>query len=299
MRLHLTSSIIILVTLLLNSLTNPFPTLAASPSFSLTTSTPNPIVEQSSQINIILDTAGNETAGAGVKIKFNPQFIQITSIEEGTIFDNFIKKNFDNDLGTIHISTFANSLDSQFNGTNTLATLNFKALQSGSTNLDIIFFSGQTTDSNIAVTTGQGDILNEVHNLQLNIQAPSSPTPTQSIHISTTSSNTPSQISPPIVSIPTETLTATFAATLNTTPTISTTPTSIHNPQLSNAITHQRHFLNIPIPPQSTPISFTLSLIISVTSATLVVYLLYKITYHQLHPQSKIIKTPTPINITN
>jgi len=266
-------------------LLNPPLTLASNPSYSLTTTTPNLIQGQTSQTNIIIDTDGNNVAGAGIKIKFDPQYIEILSIDAGIIFDNFFKKSFDNNLGTIHISAFANSLESQFTGQGVLAILNFKTLQSGQTSFEIIFTPGETTDSNIAVTTGQGDILSEVHNLQLNIQTVSQPTPTTSNQFSPiVTADTPS----PHISLtisPTETSTI-YSANLTTPDNISITPTPPPNltPMLSNSYSTQRHFFNVSIPPQNNPISFTLSLIISITSASLIVYLLYKITFNQFHP---------------
>ncbi len=118
-------------------------------------------------VSIIVDTAGQSVNGAGAKITFDPAYLQGVSIQPGTIFPNYATTSIDNTSGKIIISAISNSLDDTFTGLDSLATITFRVIKTGLTNANFVFTPGSTTDSNLAVTTGNGDILERVNTLQI------------------------------------------------------------------------------------------------------------------------------------
>lgn len=118
-------------------------------------------------VSIIVDTADQPINGAGAKITFDPAYLQGVSIQPGTIFANYATTSIDNATGKIVISAISNSLSDSFTGLDSLATITFRVVKTGLTNANFVFTPGSTTDSNLAVTTGNGDILERVNTLQV------------------------------------------------------------------------------------------------------------------------------------
>lgn len=113
-------------------------------------------------VDIIIDTAGQEIIGAGARIQFLPDLLQVTSIKKTTLFDDYPSVVYDNKAGRIYVSGIKNSADDQFSGTGTLATITFQAIHTGTDNLRFLFEPGKTDDSNLAVTSAKEDILENV-----------------------------------------------------------------------------------------------------------------------------------------
>jgi hypothetical protein len=143
-------------------------------------------VNSESSVNIIIDTSGESVGGAGAKIKYNPQEIQIIKIVTGTSFSDYPNASFDNSIGRMIISGIAGSDNQLFNGKGIFAQITFKILVNKQSLISFIFTPGITTDSNIAVTYGNGDILSEVGNLTIKINYNSDSTSPESSDISPT-----------------------------------------------------------------------------------------------------------------
>lgn len=119
--------------------------------------------------DIYLDTDGAESGGAGVILNFNPVLIEAVETEPGIIFDDYPLAVIDNEAGKVSISGISGSRDQLFTGNDLFARVTWRALKTGTTQIGFEFETGSTTDSNIAVTFGNGDILSEVGNLDLSI----------------------------------------------------------------------------------------------------------------------------------
>lgn len=118
---------------------------------------------------IVVDTVGQAAHGTGVKINFDPEVLELTSIEAGNIFGDYPVVSFDNNEGKIIVSAISSSVQNAFVGRGVFATLNFKAIKKGGTAIEFDFEPGSTSDSNIAVVTGNGDILKQVNSLLVTI----------------------------------------------------------------------------------------------------------------------------------
>jgi hypothetical protein len=131
-------------------------------------------------VNIQVDTANQPINGVGAQITFDPTYIQEVSLTPGTIFANYPTLEANNTTGTISISGISSSLSDTFTGIGTVATISFKIIKTGTSNVNFIYTPGATNDSNIAVTTGNGDILGEVNTLKVMPITPPKPTKTPS-----------------------------------------------------------------------------------------------------------------------
>ena len=144
-------------------------TSSASASLKFEPSSIEAQANQNFSAKIIIDTAGQSVGGAGAKLIYNPTLIAIVSIEPGTPFSDYPTINFDNRSGRAVISGIVPSPDQLFSGKGTFAVVNFQTISSGITEVSFDFEPGSTTDSNIAVTHGNGDVLGEVGELNVNI----------------------------------------------------------------------------------------------------------------------------------
>lgn len=114
-----------------------------------------------------IDTAGQAASGVGAKIIFDPAYLQGVSIDQGTTFPNYSTTTIDNTTGRMIISAITSSYYDTFTGVDTFASVTFKVIKNGPTTVKFDFVPGSTTDSNIAVTTGNGDILSAVNSLKI------------------------------------------------------------------------------------------------------------------------------------
>ncbi len=116
-------------------------------------------VGQTQAVNILLDTQGAATDGVDVySLHFNPSIVQVVDdnssvsgvqITPGSLLTNTIVNNANNPSGTIQFSQ-ASSGGTSYTGAGTLATIHFKAIANGSSNISLDFTPGKTSDSNVA-----------------------------------------------------------------------------------------------------------------------------------------------------
>lgn len=162
------------------------PAQAAEPNFSFSPAEETVDVGATFSVAIILDTAGYIAHGAGAKISFDPNILEAVSITPGKIFGDYPSASFDNVSGRINISGIVTSRLQYFRGKDAFAQATFKGMAPGSTTIRFVYEPGSTTDSNIAVTYGAGDILAEVGTLEVTVIAtglgpvggPQEPSPT-------------------------------------------------------------------------------------------------------------------------
>ncbi len=146
----------------------PVKVWAADPSLEFNPSTVNNQIGAPFTVSIMVDTAGYSSGGVGTIINYDPFMISATAIETGTIFTDYPMSSINNERGKITISGIAASADHLFSGSGEFARITFKPNQLGSSDISFLFQPGSTTDSNIAVTFGNGDILTKVNGLKTN-----------------------------------------------------------------------------------------------------------------------------------
>jgi hypothetical protein len=140
---------------------------ASGSTLSVTPATSNVGLNQVFNVDITVDTGGNSADGIDVKsLHFNPAVLQVQDDDGATpgvqitgysIFAHTaITANLaDNSQGKIDFSESSTPFNgvsgAPFVGVTTLATIHFKAIAGGSSNLTFDFTLGNTLDSNIAV----------------------------------------------------------------------------------------------------------------------------------------------------
>ena len=121
-------------------------------------------------VSLQIDTAGQAASGVGAKITFDPTFLQVVSATPSQTFANYSSPTIDNTTGHLTISAINAAYSDTFTGVDIFATVTFKVIKAGTTTVKYDFVPGSTTDSNIAVTFGNGDILGGVNTLTATLQ---------------------------------------------------------------------------------------------------------------------------------
>lgn len=116
-----------------------------------------------------IDTDGAPAGGVDTKITFDPAVVEVEKIETLPIFPDYPATTFDNVAGTALISGIVNSQDQLYTGKGQFATISWKAKAAGNGNVAITFEPNSTSDSNIAVLYGNGDILQKVNTLSVTV----------------------------------------------------------------------------------------------------------------------------------
>lgn len=159
----------LLITLLFVPLALPTSINAAVASLKFQPSSMNLGVGERLIVDIIIDTAENEVAGCGAKIEYDPNIISVVSIDLGSIFNDYPSATFDNNTGRAMISGIVNSPKNLYKGQGKFGTITLQMVSTGMTKVKFEFTPGSTTDSNIAVTYGNGDILESVNELNITV----------------------------------------------------------------------------------------------------------------------------------
>jgi hypothetical protein len=144
------------------------PVEAVEPSLMFTPSTLNTQGDSEIIVSIMLNTGGQGVSGAGARIVFDPYFLSAIRVQPGEIFADYPAAIIDNQNGKITVSGIASSPTDQYNGEGTFADIVFRPYHAGTSKVNFEFTPGSTTDSNIAVMTGNGDILAKVNEFSLN-----------------------------------------------------------------------------------------------------------------------------------
>jgi hypothetical protein len=107
----------------------------------------------------------------GAKILFKNEDLKVITVKPGVIFGDYPTVAFSNEEGKIIISGVASSVNDFFSGQGIFATITFQATSPGESVIEYIFEPGSTTDSNVAVTYGSGDILARVNKVGVSVGA--------------------------------------------------------------------------------------------------------------------------------
>ena len=114
------------------------------------------------ELEIIMNTDGEQAAGGDVIITYDPEVVSVVDLLPGKLFSDYPSATFDNVAGVAKLSGIVASISELFTGEGVFGRIIVQGKKAGSTELTFDFTPGSTTDSNIAVTYGSGDILAKV-----------------------------------------------------------------------------------------------------------------------------------------
>jgi hypothetical protein len=154
-------------------------------------------------VSILLDTTGQSIYGVDIySLRYDPTALEAqdanstaagVQIQAGTLMTDVQYNTVNSVAGAIQFSQTAATTGGNYSGIGTLATVTFKALKSGPTNVTFDFTPGSTTDTNVAVL--YTDVLTAVTNgsytlnISLDSTAPTVPANVTASSTSTTSIN--------------------------------------------------------------------------------------------------------------
>lgn len=122
-------------------------------------------------VRVVIKT-DHETAGTDAILRFDPKILETSasSIEKGTIYQEYPGLQVDLNKGLINISGIIGFGQPNFTGSGVLATVTFKAKAAGNTTVTLVFQPGSTIDTNIVDATSSEDVLEKVGGLNLVIK---------------------------------------------------------------------------------------------------------------------------------
>ncbi len=126
-------------------------------------------INQLFSTNIVVDTGENSIGGVGAILLYDPQVLVVDHIETDTTFDDYPLAAFDNDTGRVSLSGVVGSPDALVKGVKNVGKVFWKAVGLGDTTVKFDYTPESTTDSNVAVTTGNGDALSSVSELSVTV----------------------------------------------------------------------------------------------------------------------------------
>ncbi len=137
---------------------------------------------QSFSVDIMIDTEGANVGGSTASIQYDTDYLRLEEIEKSVIndsdyycydrvFTDYPYPRIDSQNGTVIITGLVSSINNLYIGSGVFCKISFQAVKEGNTTVDFNFTPGDTTDSNIAVTYGNGDVLSSVGSLNVNISS--------------------------------------------------------------------------------------------------------------------------------
>jgi|GEM_PF-1936617 len=132
-------------------------------SLSVLPATGNFTLNQEFDVNILIDTEGEQVTGTDVTLKYDSTKLDVVTLTPGTIFGSYPIKS-----ASAGVITFTGIIttgsQAGYTGSGTFGTVKFKVLQTGTTTLDFDFTKGAVADSNVVSTTSGQDLLGSVNN---------------------------------------------------------------------------------------------------------------------------------------
>jgi hypothetical protein len=140
------------------------------------------------QADINLDTEGAATDATDVVLNYDPSKVSVSSINNGSIYSNYVGKNIDNNSGRLALSGLS-SIGQPYSGQGTFATINYQikaGAQVGPAALNFDFDPNnpsQTTDSNVVESGTVRELLRSVGNLFFNVGSGTAPAANSALFI--------------------------------------------------------------------------------------------------------------------
>jgi len=117
----------------------------------------------------VLISSNQKLIGADVLLSFNPDVLEVVSIDDGNTFSKIPLKAVSE--GKIKITAVEEDRGKTFSGEGSLAKIKFKTKDAGETNLELELTQGATTDSNLT-TPEVKDVLSEIKNSNFVVGSP-------------------------------------------------------------------------------------------------------------------------------
>jgi uncharacterized protein YneF (UPF0154 family) len=125
-------------------------------------------VNETTLIDVYLDTTGFEVIGVDVQLSYDPSLIKIEEIIKGDVFDSFPTNANRIDNGKVFMSALAD-IGQVKTGVIKVGSLRVQALSAGQATIDFIYTPQSTTDSNVVSKNNSNDALGRVSGITLNI----------------------------------------------------------------------------------------------------------------------------------
>lgn len=146
-------------------LSKPVAAFAAA-SLSLSPATASKSINDTFNVDIILDTGGEAVSGATAILTYNTTKLSITTgsqITAGAIFSNPLTNTVNASTGEIRFDS--GSLGTAYTGRGTMATISFRALAAGNAAVNFTFVPTSTTNTSlVAAASSPTNILTTVNN---------------------------------------------------------------------------------------------------------------------------------------
>lgn len=112
-------------------------------------------VKQGDEFDVVvkIDTASQNVTGADAVINYNPDLLEVESIDNGGFFPLF-GKHYELNNQKIYITGFFAEKNQTKNGTGVFAKMTLKALKNGATNLSFACVEKSLADTNVVSVTG-------------------------------------------------------------------------------------------------------------------------------------------------
>ena len=151
------------------------PFVVSAATLSLSPSSQTVSVGDTFNVTVNLDTQGASIDGVDLRyISYDSSLLQVLQVTPGSLMPTTLVNSINSSLGRLTFSQITAG-GSTYSGSGVLATINFKALSTGTANATISYTSGNTTDSNVA--SAGTDILSAVVNGVYTINSGSTSTP--------------------------------------------------------------------------------------------------------------------------
>lgn len=150
---------------------------------------------------VVLDTGGFSAEGAGAQIIFDPNVLSVLKVEKGSLYADYPIAAFDNNKGHVSISGIVSGPGESYSGRGAFATITWRLEQARNTEVFFSFTPGSTTDSNIATTRGNGDLLQSVGNLKITA-SPITEVPVSSFQSTSTVEESPVVVPQDLTAVP-------------------------------------------------------------------------------------------------
>ncbi|MBI3486362.1 hypothetical protein HY025_05500 [Candidatus Daviesbacteria bacterium] len=155
-----------------NSLVTKLPKSTAS--IKLSSINPSVSVGDKLSVDINLSSKNTPSDGVDIVIKYDPNFLRVEGKNEevfikGSVFPEYLGYKVDNKLGVLRISGISEVTSAPAIAQGLFGTVNFKAVNQGTTQVVVDFKPGNTTDSNVIDSKSNKDILDKVSNLSVKI----------------------------------------------------------------------------------------------------------------------------------
>lgn len=109
-------------------------------------------------LTVKIDTSGQSVTGADAVIDYNPELLEVETIENGGFFPLF-GKHYELNNQKIYITGFFTEKNQTKNGSGVFAKLSLKALKNGISNLQFSCVNKSLSDTNIINVSGE-DLIN-------------------------------------------------------------------------------------------------------------------------------------------